>query len=184
MLPVILAAASIGLTAAGSLTSFSGARNQARAQQSMIQHERQGEEIRRQAMELDARRRMAETIRQAQRARAMALTVANAQGAASEGSSALMGAYGQIRGQTQVNQSGIQDNLSLGRQMFDVNALISQDRMNIARAGGTVALGQGISSLGSTLMGNFSSINNAFSNFTGTAVSPNSNPYNQTGSLY
>lgn len=94
---------------------------------STIQQEMAIQQQRRQAMELDASRKQKEVIRNQQRARSLALTTATAQGA-SRGSG-LQGGYGQISGQSGVNALGIQQNLQIGRNIFDYNYQISQNRI-------------------------------------------------------
>lgn len=100
------------------------------ATRSIFGLEQGNEAQRRQAMEIDARRNQLEIIRNQQRGRALALTAATAQGA-SRGSG-LQGGYGQISGQTGVNLLGIQQNLQVGRNIFDNNAAISAQRLGMA----------------------------------------------------
>lgn len=95
--------------------------------QSTIQSEQQIELQKKQAMEIDGRRQQMEVIRNQQRARAMGLTAATAQGA-SKGSG-LQGGYGQASGQTGVNLLGIQQNLDIGRNIFGFNETISGNRI-------------------------------------------------------
>lgn len=80
-----------------------------------------------QAMEVDARRQQLEVVRNQQRARAVGLTAATAQGA-SKGSG-LQGGYGQASGQAGVNLQGIQQNLEIGRNIFGLNTDISTNRI-------------------------------------------------------
>lgn len=93
----------------------------------IVGFERQIEGQRQQAMEIDARRRGLEVIRNQQRARAVALTNATAQGA-SRGSG-LQGGYGQISGQSNVNAMGIQQNLLIGQNIFGLNNQITDQRL-------------------------------------------------------
>jgi hypothetical protein len=89
----------------------------------IVGYEQQIEGQRMQAMNLDARRRSLEVLRNQQRARAVALTNANAQGAAR--GSGLQGGYGQIAGQTGVNMLGISQNLQIGQNIFGLNNQIT-----------------------------------------------------------
>lgn len=139
-----------GLTAAGTAFQTFGAMDAANAQKNMTALEMQAEAQRRKAMELDARRRTMEIIRQQQRARATSLTVANAQGA--QFGSGLGGAYGQIGGQTGINLLGTSQNLEIGRNIFDINSQISQQRMAMADAQSMMAFGQGLQSLGGSFL--------------------------------
>jgi hypothetical protein len=52
-----------------------------------------------------------------------------ATGAGAQFGSGLQGAYGQISGQSGVNLLGIRQNLELGRNIFDINAGISQQQI-------------------------------------------------------
>jgi len=79
------------------------------------------------AMELDARRNQLEIIRNQQRSRAIGLATATASG--SNKGSGLQGAYGQFSGQTGVNLLGVQQNLEIGRNIFDHNYNISQNNL-------------------------------------------------------
>lgn len=132
----ILTAASLAATGIGTYMSMSGAQQQAEIAQKL-------EAQRRRAMELDARRRQLEMMRQMQRARALALVTHTAQGA--QFGSTLEGAYGQISGQTMFNQQGVLQNLEIGRNMFGLNA-------EMAAAQGMSSMGSGFTSLGGSLM--------------------------------
>lgn len=92
-----------------------------------IQLQRQIEGKRQTAMELDARRKQMENLRQTQRARSLAL--ASATGSGAQFSSGLQGGYGQISGQSNTNASGIRQNLELGRDIFNINAGISDNQI-------------------------------------------------------
>jgi len=83
------------------------------------------------AMNLDAQRKQLEVVRQAQRARSLALATATAQGANKGGTSALGGAYGQVAGQTNTNLQGIAQNLQIGKNIFGLNAGITNQRVGL-----------------------------------------------------
>jgi hypothetical protein len=166
--PLVIAGAALAASAFGAYTSYQGAKEQAAAQQAQIAAEQQAEKIRMQAMRLDARRRRLEVVRTQQRTRANALAMGTAQGS-SQGSG-LQGAYGAIAGQSGVNLLGINQNAQLGENMFDANKMLSAARMDYAKAGETVALGQGISSIGNTLLSNLGTMSNIAGNFGGGAV--------------
>lgn len=160
--------ASLALGAIGTGVQVVGAQKQVEAQ-------KKAERERKRAMELDARRKNLEILRNQQKARALALTAANAQGASF--GSTLEGAYGQISGQTNTNAAGVFQNLEIGRNIFDAN-------MDLASAQGISSLGQGFSSLGSSLF----STSQAFGRL-GTLTQPGAqwggyNNPNKPGSLY
>jgi len=81
---------------------------------------------RRVAMELDARRRNLEIVRNQQRGRSMALAAATAQGA--RRGSGLQGGYAQISGQTGVNMLGVNQNLQIG-ESTSATSLEGDDRL-------------------------------------------------------
>ncbi len=93
-----------------------------------VQLEQDIQKQRGQAMELDARRKSLEVVRNQQRARALALTTATAQGA--QGGSGLQGGYGQATGQAGTNLMGIQQNLQIGRNIQAFNQGISNNRID------------------------------------------------------
>lgn len=93
-------------------------------------HEQQIEAQRMKAMQLDARRRQMEVIRNQQRYRAVGLTNATAQGA--QFGSGLQGGYGQISGQSGVNLLGIQQNLQIGQDIFGLNQAITGQKQQYA----------------------------------------------------
>lgn len=88
------------------------------------------EGMREKAMNLDARRRQMEIIRNQQRYRALALTNATAQGA--QFGSGIQGGYGQISGQTGVNLLGVQQNLGIGQDIFALNRQITGQKQDYA----------------------------------------------------
>lgn len=153
----VLAVAGIASGGAGAFASISGSRRQAEAQQQEIEAQQKQEALRRKAMELDARRRSVEVLRNQQRARSLALATSTAQGASL--GSGLQGGYGQIAGQSNTNLLGISQGLQTGEANFDLNSQISAARMNMASAGAQVALGAGLSSFGSSLMNASSTFN-------------------------
>lgn len=97
------------------------------------------EKMRQRQMNLEADRRKREIIREGQRARAMALNNATAQGAA-EGSG-LQGGYGQIAGQTNNSLLAINQDQSIGNRMFSLAG-------KYANWGTVSSIGQGVTQLG------------------------------------
>ncbi len=147
----ILAIAAVGLAAAGAATSYSASKKTASANQSIAGEEQKQEAVRKQAAELDARRRQLEIIRNQQRARSLALSRGVAQGAGVD-STGVLGGYGQIAGDTGTNILGVTQNLGLANQLFASNSNISGYRGQIAGYQSQASLGQGLSSLGGALM--------------------------------
>lgn len=170
--PVTLAlgVSSLALQASGAFASFSGASKKAEAQKAQIGLEQKAEEQRRQYMELDAHRKEMEIIRTQQRARSLALTNSTAQGASL--GSGLQGGYGQISGQSGVNMLGVQQNLGIGRNIFDINAQISQQKIFQAQGGSEAATGAGLSSLGGSIWGAQGPLNQFFKGYSNSTPFP------------
>lgn len=174
ILPAVLIATSVagvGLSAVGMLQQTKAAKQQAAAQTAITQKEQEAEAVRKRATELDARRRQLEIVRNQQRARSLSLTSASAQNA--QQGSGLPGGYGQISGDTGTNLLGVTQNLQLGREIFDINAAISQQRIKLSQAGSSFATGSAVSSFGGVLLknlGNISRLSGAF----GSSVYPQS----------
>lgn len=150
------AIAGVALSAAGAATSFAGAGKAASAQKAMSGVQIQQENVRERAMEFDARRRTLEVLRNQQRARALALTTATAQGASM--GSGLMGGYGQIAGQAGENITGIQGQLGFGREMFALNRQMAGIQNQYASASSMMSMGSGMSSLGGAILSNLGPI--------------------------
>jgi hypothetical protein len=146
----------LGFSAFGGYEQYQGAKAEATASRNIAGLEIQQDTVRRQAMELSAQRQEMQNLRQAQRARSMALSAATAQGG--QYGSALGGAYGQISGGSGINQLGISQNLQFGEKMFDLNAQIDQQKMAIADAKTKEAEGAGISSFGKSFAGSIEPI--------------------------
>jgi hypothetical protein len=146
----LIVAASLATTAVGTGVQLYGASQQRSAQQRIIQAELAQERLRRQAMELDIRRRQRQAIRNAQQARALALSAATNQGAAF--GTGLFGGYGQISGVENRNLQGISQAQQLGEANFGLTSQISSGRMGVADATATMAFGSGLTSLGGSLM--------------------------------
>lgn len=79
------------------------------------------EALNKEDMEMSASRSRLDILRNAQRARALAVTTGAGQGV-DFGSSAIGGAFGQISGETGDQSEQLASNLRMGRSMFDINA--------------------------------------------------------------
>lgn len=155
---VAIAAAGLAISAAGAYTSYQGSKRQASGQEQAIAIQQKQEAARQRQMQLDATRRQREIIRQRLAFQAQAQATATAQGAGGGQTSAVPGATGQISGRTNVNLLGVQQNLAIGNEQFGYNRDLLSVYRSSARAGSQIALGQGISSLGGTLMANAGTI--------------------------
>lgn len=145
------AAVGVGLQVKGMSDAKKAADAQSRAQADITASEREQEAVRQKAVRLDARRRQLETVRNIQRARAQALTTANAQGARL--GSSLQAGYSQIGGAGRTESLGILQNRDLGREMYMANQDLSTGRLAYAQAGTRLITAQGYSSLGGSLVG-------------------------------
>lgn len=134
----ILIGVGVALSAAGTITGVIGARKQAKAMA-------QAEQLRKRQMELESQRSRRETVRKMVAARSVALSNATSQGA--QGGSGLQGGFAQIASQGTSQLLALNQNTEIGRGIFDANARAD-------RAGGMVATGQGMQSLGGMFMDN------------------------------
>lgn len=146
-----MAGIGIGLQILGGAKATAAAKQASQVQRRISLFEQRIEEQRRLAMERDAERRQRQIMRDAQRTRSIALTTATSQGA-SQGT-ALGGAYGQISGQSSGMLLGVNQELTMGRSIFDINQQISGERMKLADIQSQAATAGGLSSLGGSLIG-------------------------------
>jgi len=146
----ISAIAGVGLSAASTIGGISASSSAAAANQQILADQQKQEALRRQQMELDAKRKSMEVLRNQQRARALALSNATSSGA--QFGSGLQGGYGQIAGQTGTDLLNINQNLQFGRQNFDINADITSARMSLASAQSDASFYGALGSLGGTLI--------------------------------
>lgn len=133
--------------------AFSGAENARKASeinQQIAADEGRINEQKRQAMELSGRRQQLEVMRNNQRLRAQATNAATNQGA--QFGSGLQGGLAQIQDQSFFNLQGINQNLDIGRNIFSINADISQKKQQLAQVQGDAATDQAIGSLGGAVI--------------------------------
>lgn len=154
--------AGIGLSIAGGIGSASAASQKAEAERAIAGLETKQDQVRKQAMEISARRQQMEVLRNQQRARSLALNNATSQGA--QFGSGLQGGYGQVAGQSGVNLLGISQGLQSGQQMFGLNQQVNQQKMNIASSESSAATSAGLSKLGGGLLNSFQPIKNLSGN--------------------
>ena len=134
----LIGAAGVGLAAAGTATQFIGMARAAKG-------EKRAEKLREAQMNLESQREKRSIVRQANIARAAALTSAESQGA--QAGSGLAGGLGQITAQAGSAATAVNQNQQLGTGMFAANRMIS--------SGNTMAsIGSGLSSLGGSLFQN------------------------------
>jgi hypothetical protein len=148
----IIGAVGLGLAAAGTVTQMIASGEQAAAS-------RRQEGLRRRQMDLETGRQRRGVIRQALRARSMALIAGSEQGASS--GSGLAGGLGQIGSQAAGSVQGINQANEIGVGMFQTN-------QQITGAQELASFGGGLSSLGGSLMGNSETLGKLGQYFTRT----------------
>ena len=150
--PISLAigAVGLGMQIFGGASAASNAQAQARVAQDEASQEMGINNVKQQAMELNARRSQMENTRNIQRARAM-----STEAAVSGGSQFGSGLQGGLAGETDqglFNGVGVNSALQSGRQINTYNNNIDLDKMQMAALGGQAATDQGIASLGGALL--------------------------------
>lgn len=152
----------LAMSAVGTIMGANASSHLAEAQKGVLGEQQKQEGIRQQAMELDARRRQREVVRQGIIAKSQALATTTNQGA--QFGSGLQGAYGQIQGQQNWTLSGINSSLNFGREMFASNASLLDYRKQEADAGSSMATASGITSFGGKVASSASHFDNLFGN--------------------
>jgi len=163
--------AGLGMQAIGGLLGHSASEEYNQAQKQQIGLEQKVEAQRKDSMELDARRRSLENLRNVQRARSMALNSATSQGA--QFGSGLQAGYSQISAQGSWNQAGISQNQAIGENIFGLNEQMSQNKITMANANMDLQTSQGLSSFGSSLIGAARPFGQIFSGYSNGTPSPN-----------
>lgn len=183
-----LAALGMGMSLLGGIMNIGSSREMAESQMREAMLQRQIQEQNHKSMMLEARRKSLEILRTQQRAQSIALQSATNQGAAF--GSGLQGGYGQISGQTATNLAGVNQNLQIGENVYQLNDQISREKIHQAQLGGQMAMNQGIMSLGGSVMNTAGPLGNMMKGWGSTNNSwGNSNPYdwgmsNYMGGMY
>lgn len=179
--PVLIGALGLGVAAVGVGIQMKGARDAEKAGQKAQAASQQAESERKRQMELDARRRQREVIRQQVGARSLALANATSQGAG--GGSGLQGGYSQIAGRTGVNMTGIDQNLEIGRNIFDANSAYSFAQGDIRSAQAYSGFGQSLFSLGGGMVQSMPQVASLTGGYGGFGQSYNSQGYRGSAGL-
>lgn len=154
----LIAIAGVGVAAYGMYENKKAGEAKVAADREAAAAQAEAEALRKQQLGLDTLRRRREVLRQSVAARSASLATMTAQGAANEGSSAPGGSFGGISGRLGVDIGGINQNYELGGGIFDShqNQLAAYSRA--AEAQGRMAFGQGLTSLGGSLVSNAGTI--------------------------
>jgi len=173
-LPGLAGASGLGLTGLGTMglgaiVGGIGAYGQSQAaqgisqsSQNIAQLQMQQNKVQWNQAQLTSRRNSMQELRNAQQARSYAQSSATNQGA--QFGSGLQGGYGQIAGQAGTNLLGINQNLKLGEQAYNINQGISTQEMNIAKYQGQASMWAGLGSIGGGLSGLGGSLTNSATN--------------------
>lgn len=144
--------ASLATAVTGGVLSYKGGQANQASQQAALADQQALEQQREKAMNLDAMRRQRSIVRQAQAARSQSLAVATNQGAG--GGSGPAGAYAGVTAQAGNASVAIQQNQDIAKTEFGINAATTGYEMNSTKAGGSMALGSGLTSLGGAIASN------------------------------
>lgn len=158
MIPVIIAAAGLAMSAYGMAKQQSAASKSKAAINEVTALSAQAESLRAQQMTLETQRNQREVIRQMMIA--SSLGVSNAANSGAMNSTGLAGGLGQIAGLAGQKLVAGQENLAIGQQLFSLNAqkASAEARLGISRSDS--ASSQGLFSLGMSVMQNSKSIGN------------------------
>jgi hypothetical protein len=155
----LIALGSLAVTAVGSFFGMSGTSDAAKAQQQQVALEEKIQKQQEEQMALVAQRLKLQEVRNAQIATSEARSRSVTQGA--QAGSVVPGAMGQISGQESTNIVGLQENYTIGRNMYGLTYQLDQAKIAEANAKSTMALGQGLTSLGGAMSANLGTINTA-----------------------
>jgi hypothetical protein len=169
-----IGAVGLGMQVFGAFGASNTAKEEAKVSKDEALHEQNINDLKTQQMELEGRRSLLQTFRNTQRAVAMGINSAVNQG--SQFGSGLLGGIADTQNQGNFNALGINQALSIGRNINTENQGISQDRMKMADLKGQEATSNAWQSLGGALMKSGGTIGNLGANlFSGFGKS--SNPY-------
>lgn len=149
-LSLMLGVSGLALQLYGGASAYGTQRHLSESQQEVARLQGQEEAQRRQYMEMDFRRRSVENLRKTQQMAALSQATSTNQGA-QFGSGAAAG-QGNVRSEGAWNAQGLSGSVEIGRNIFDLNAQISQQRILQAQYGSALATDQGLSSLGGSLL--------------------------------
>lgn len=152
-IPFITAATAIagtGLAAYGTIQSTQASKKIAESNQQIAVQEQQAAALQKQQADLQNSRYRMQVARQANLARATALS--NATNSGSEFGSGLQGGFAQIAGQANTGQLGAQQNQELTNALFSTNQSISGLRIQQQGYNSDYYTGAGFQSLGGSLI--------------------------------
>jgi hypothetical protein len=167
-LTIGLQAGGLALQAFGAFGAASKAHEAADINIGIAGDEQQINEQKRLQMEMSARRQQVEVMRNAQRAGAQSTAAAANQGALF--GSGYAGGQGQITAQATFDEQGINNNLSIGENIFSINNDISSKKMQLSSVQANQATDTALMSLGGSVVSNAGTIGN-IGKFAGSGLS-------------
>lgn len=193
MIPGLIAIAGLGAAGAGFLKSRKAGKEASAAQAEVTAASVKAEGLRRQQMILENRRRQRDIIRQGMIQRS--LGISGAVGAGAENSSSFFGGMGSLTSQVGQGVLAQAQNTQIGEGLFSANVSRMNAELRLGNARSKQQEGQGLMSLGSSLITNASSLGSGLSSAgssIGGLFSANSggdNPYrasnwNHTSTMY
>lgn len=169
--PITLGIGLVGLGTSifGGLGASSAAKKEAQVGQEISTVQQAQNDLRQQMMNIQGRRSQLETIRNTQRARAMAVSSAYSQGA--QLGSGTQGGVAGVESQGAFGLQGINQNIQAGNQMFGFERQISGYKKQLSGLQSQASTDEGIASLGGALMKSAGSLGNLAGQAGGAASS-------------
>lgn len=161
----------------GMIGSIFGSSAYNESQQRIAQLQMEQNNVRKQAMEVNARRQQTENLRNTQLQRSMAINSATAQGA--QFGTGLQGGIAQVNNTGMWNNLGINQSLMSGRQMFALDDQINIQKQNAANAQTQMSMFQGMSSFGASLTGAAGTFGKMAQGFGSTNYGPSYQTYGE-----
>lgn len=165
--PITLAIGAAGIAAQvfGGIGGAFGANKVSALQKQEAANETAVNDQRAQQMELSNRRQQTENFRNIQRARAMGLEASVNQGA--QFGSGMAGGQAQAQDQGAVNTLGLDQNLTIGRNIFALNDKISSEKADVSSVQSGMATDNAIAGFGAMLTKGAGTMSNIFQGFGG-----------------
>jgi hypothetical protein len=139
----------------GAIEGSRFAKQKAEEEKQIALLERQADEQRRSAMEIQARRGMLQNVRNAQQAQANALS--SAVGGGAQFSSSAQSGQRQAGAEAAYGNLGISQNLQIGEKLFDINSQISDAKISEAdiesKQATALGIGGAFTNIGRAVMG-------------------------------
>lgn len=162
----------VGAAVAGTATSIVGVSEQGAAQQQMLAVQAKEQEQRKNLFEIEQQRKRVEDLRNAQTATSAARSRAVNQGA--QFGSGLLGGMAQVKGESNYNLLGIQQNTQIGENLFGLDQQLTEAKIASAQAATLQSIGGSLTSFGGSVvnsMGNIGKLTSGFGSSSSSGVS-------------